>query len=539
MKKKQTFEMKNIIQKNNGITLIALVITIIVLLILAGVTIATLTGENGILTRASEAAQRTEEANAREQVQLAVAASIGEDGKINYDNLNNELAKIDGLTYHGSSISDSNRIESLPEDVVLDGYTITINADGSINSNGGGITPPSTAGKTDGSYDENKKVNTPKLGSDMELVVYENGEWVTDETNAAYSYVAQTGTTEDGGTSEWANAKVTIDGVESYFVWIPRYAYKIDTINHVIDVKFIKGTGTEATDGTPCKYADDSNLNTSTDYIIHPAFTTNADLGGGWSTELPGIWIGKYESSLVNKSDSSYITTSSSDIGNILLSNNTDKAIAVQPNMSSWRYCTIGNMYTNALAYSPNLNSHMLKNSEWGAVAYLTHSQYGRNGTEIAINNSSNYITGTSGGTANASSSDATYAYNDTTNGVLASSTGNVYGIYDLSGGAWEYVAAYYGESSYLATGSSFANETSDRKYSTVYGDSGITGDATTETSGWNDDYALFVNSDYPFFDRGGNYYSGSYAGVFFFFFGSSSGDGDSYNSFRVSLAIQ
>ena len=537
MKKKQTFEMKKIIKKNNGITLIALVITIIVLLILAGVTIATLTGENGILTRASEAAQRTEEANAREQVQLAVAASIGEDGKINYDNLNNELAKIDGLTYHGSSISDSNRIESLPEDVVLDGYTITINADGSINSNGGGITPPSTAGKTDGSYDENKKVNTPKLGSDMELVVYENGKWVTDETNAAYSYVAQTGTTEDGGTSEWANAKVTIDGVESYFVWIPRYAYKIDTINHVIDVKFIKGTGTEATDGTPCKYADDSSLNTSTDYIIHPAFTTNADLGGGWSTELPGIWIGKYESSLVNKSDSSYITTSSSDIGNILLSNNTDKAIAVQPNMSSWRYCTIGNMYTNALAYSPNLNSHMLKNSEWGAVAYLTHSQYGRNGTEIAINNSSNYITGTSGGTANASSSDATYAYNDTTNGVLASSTGNVYGIYDLSGGVGEYVAAYYGESSYLATGSSFANETSDRKYSTVYGDSGITGDATTETSGWNGDYALFVDSVSPFFKRGGDYVSGSSAGVFYFY--SDNGNSGGYYSFRVSLAIQ
>ena len=169
-------------------------------------------------------------------------------------------------------------------------------------------------------------------------------------------------------------------------------------------------------------------------------------------------------------------------------------------------------------------------------MAYLTHSQYGRNGTEIAINNSSNYITGTSGGTANASSSDATYVYNDTTNGVLASSTGNVYGIYDLAGGAWEYLAAYYGESSYLATGSSFANETSDRKYSTVYGDSGITGDATTETSGWNGDFAFFVNSYNPFFFRGGDFYSGSSAGVFYF----NSSDGDSYdNSFRVSLAIQ
>ena len=72
MKKKQTFEMKKIIKKNNGITLIALVITIIVLLILAGVTIATLTGENGILTRASDAAERTEKANIIEQAKTDI-----------------------------------------------------------------------------------------------------------------------------------------------------------------------------------------------------------------------------------------------------------------------------------------------------------------------------------------------------------------------------------------------------------------------------------------------------------------------------------
>ena len=58
------------IKKNNGITLIALVITIIVLLILAGVTIATLTGENGILTRASEAKEETRGAEVEERVNL-------------------------------------------------------------------------------------------------------------------------------------------------------------------------------------------------------------------------------------------------------------------------------------------------------------------------------------------------------------------------------------------------------------------------------------------------------------------------------------
>ena len=63
-------------KKNNGITLIALVITIIVLLILAGVTIATLTGENGILRRASQVSRKKEIASVREQAQLDISNHI-------------------------------------------------------------------------------------------------------------------------------------------------------------------------------------------------------------------------------------------------------------------------------------------------------------------------------------------------------------------------------------------------------------------------------------------------------------------------------
>ena len=126
-------------KKNGGITLIALVITIIVLLILAGVTIATLTGDNGILTKAQEASEDTKRANAEEQVKLAVQASYGTDGKINMDTLNNELKKIEGLTYKGSPISDSNKITSLPDTVNVDGYDVTINRNGStsVGDNGG------------------------------------------------------------------------------------------------------------------------------------------------------------------------------------------------------------------------------------------------------------------------------------------------------------------------------------------------------------------------------------------------------------------
>ena len=119
-------------KKNNGITLIALVITIIVLLVLAGVTIATLTGENGILTRASQASEKTKQASAEEQVQLAVVGSIGKDGNINIDSLNDELAKVERLEYNGNPISNANRVEKLPIAVAVDEYEMGILGNGEI-----------------------------------------------------------------------------------------------------------------------------------------------------------------------------------------------------------------------------------------------------------------------------------------------------------------------------------------------------------------------------------------------------------------------
>ena len=386
--------------------------------------------------------------------------------------------------------------------------------------------------KTDGSYDEVKKVNTPKIDSEngMELVRYDETteQWVTESmVEPQYSYEEQQGTTEKSGTSKWANAKVTIDGVESYFVWIPRYAYKIDTATKTIDIKFIKGTGTEATDGTKCKYADDSTLNKNTDYIIHPAFTTNADYGGGWDVELPGIWIGKYESSR-------------KDAGTTASEQGTSTIMKVQPGVSSFRGGKIGDLYTYAKAYSKELQSHMLKNSEWGAVAYLTYSKYGRNKTEVTINNNSNYLTGNAGNSVSESSSATTNAYN-TEKGVLASSTGNVYGIYDLSGGAYEYVAAYYinGFSSYLDLGSSFTTAKASNRYSTVYkGDTAssnyILGDATYETSGWNNDANSFIESSYPYFGRGGSYSMTGGAGIF----STSYNFGDAGDLYGVRLCL-
>ena len=113
----------------NGITLIALVITIIVLLILAGVTIAALAGDNGILSRATQASEKTEEAEAKEQVQLAVMGSIGKEATIENNDLKENLNQIENISGVPGTITDAD----YPLTVTVDGkYSYVINKDGSI-----------------------------------------------------------------------------------------------------------------------------------------------------------------------------------------------------------------------------------------------------------------------------------------------------------------------------------------------------------------------------------------------------------------------
>ena len=90
-------------KRNKGITLIALVVTIIVLLILAGVSINMLTGQNGILNRASEAKEKTGNAQTEELVKFAVMSSIGTDGLIDLNQLKTEIesqgGRVTGTTF--------------------------------------------------------------------------------------------------------------------------------------------------------------------------------------------------------------------------------------------------------------------------------------------------------------------------------------------------------------------------------------------------------------------------------------------------------
>ena len=353
-------------------------------------------------------------------------------------------------------------------------------------------------------------------------------------------YVGPESDTQTG--SKWANV-MTSDG--SMFVWIPRYAYKITSGYHsstagTIEIAFID-TNNRFLNSSDSGEITENPLEEGagqTKWLVHPAFTNKPE-NGGWDNELSGIWVGKFE------------TTGSID------------NLSVKPGVMSVINQTANAMYlagksaTFGEASSNSIGSHMLKNSEWGAVAYLSHSKYGVNGAKVDRNASGSFITGES------STIETIYTVNKD-----QSTTGNCYGIYDMVGGAYEQTANYvnYLNNTYLSNnggtnagdlyGANITEQSTSTKYKTVYEADGTSqansynnkailmkGDAVYETSGnyfsltgaWLGTYSYFPYTGSPFFLRGGGY-NFSYSGVFYF----SVTDGVAYsgNSFRVALVV-
>ena len=329
--------------------------------------------------------------------------------------------------------------------------------------------------------------------------------------------------TTDTSRSKYLNTtgvSVSESDILAYLVWIPRYKYKIWTTTtsskgneQTIEVVFEDKTTSKST-GT-----------TVGSYRTHPAFTFG-------NTELNGIWVGKFETT----GDATTPT--------------------VKPNLQSLRNQNVSTQFSTAQKFGTStygstskIDAHMMKNSEWGAVTYLSHSKYGVN-REVYINNSSGFYTGRSGGTTNASSStNGTYTWDgkttsgsyasDRTLGTKASTTGNITGVYDMSGGAWEYVMGNYNNK---ISSSGFSTLPNSKYYDTysITSNSSCTiatcgGHALFETANWYSDYAFFVNSSYPWFIRGGYYDNGADAGAF----GSNYnyGSAHSYYSFRLVLS--
>ena len=455
--------------------------------------------------------------------------------------------------------------------------------------------------------------NKPELTSNMIPVYYDeaNNSWKKadasnlDEFNIWYNYDkkmwanAVTVSTANRDTYLKASAGTTIPitDINTMWVWIPRYTYTYfkSSTPQEINIKFEKRTNSSGTikcvpainqkdsDGNiisqKCTDSKNTSLKEGISTYTHPAFTFG-------SNELTGLWVGKFENSAVDI-PTSPITT--------------DSTIIIKPDLVSLRYKDISYMFkdirqmegsNNVYGFKQssntvfnwdgtltndnnNIDIHMMKNNEWGVVAYLSHSKYGING-EIYKNNSSGYYTGRSGGNVsgktsassvytNISSTDQSneygyytydgYLLNYNTNtksqtkdlSKVASSTGNIYGIYDISGGSNEYVMGVMvssdGKFNVASTGNwnaslmplnkyynsySYDVSSNNTKYSTFT--RGNLGDATIEVlasssnrKSWYDDLASFVASDRPWITRGSYYNDLVAPGAFYYHTGPGS----------------
>ena len=511
--------MRNFVKKQNGITLIALVVTIIVLIILAGVSIAMLVGDNGIITQAQRAKNETEQAALEEQ-----------------QGLNSLMSEFTNIMAEEPTPPE-------PEIPYIDDSIV--------------VAPQISSGMTPVKYDENQSKWVKTDNTDSEWYNYGNKEW------ANVVLVGENGKDADGDQDVFnSDGTLNEDSNYSMLVWIPRYAYKINSQYHQsgtgageIDIIFI-GTDNKGKDGSKTYSTTYPSVSDGamSDYVVHPAF----DYG---ETTLPGFWVGKFESSNTagygNSSDTA---------------DTTDLTMQIKAGVASWRNIAIGNIFTVCTNMNSDQNPyglntsdtvvdpHLMKNSEWGAVAYLSqNTTYGK-GEEVWINNNTSFITGRAGDSVSETSSTTTgeYSYN-TTNGQNASTTGNITGVYDMNGGAWEYVTGYVDNENSSLTRYGSVLVSADSKYKDVYSpgssdspennyavstpENSHYGDAIYETSssysdtnGWYSDHSYFSYSSWPFFIRGGINIGETDAGVFAFSYSS----GNYYNdmSFRVIVPV-
>ena len=392
------------------------------------------------------------------------------------------------------------------------------------------------------SSEEKNLPNPPELLNNMIPIKYDGSNWIyADIKKEWYDYDKK----------EWANAVVLNSGITKnvgdtiteeeialWYVWIPRYTYTIFNGNNgsvnplEIQIKFESGTNSSGTvkcvdavsgSGTSsetCTDTTNGSIKNGTSTYTHPAFTFG-------DQDLTGFWVGKFE-----------------------VSGSTTQ-ITIKPNISSLRNTNISSFFMSiqnlSTTYLLNGDSHMMKNMEWGAVAYLSHSKYGTctDGicTEVSINSSDSFYTG--GGNSNA------YKTN-----TAQSTTQNIYGVYDMSGGAWEYVMGNMVNTSglFYPSNSGFVVSPAGPNFEHKYYDSytystsnntharGKLGDAIKEilktygstSGGWYSDYAIFPSSNYSWLLRGGPSTNGFNAGIFYFY--SYDGVPDPFGSARAVI---
>jgi prepilin-type N-terminal cleavage/methylation domain-containing protein len=241
-------------------------------------------------------------------------------------------------------------------------------------------------------------ISRPVLSNNMIPVVYEDGSWKKADANSKwYNYVNKNwanAVVVKEFKSDNSNSKSRFEYLESpagtiinendilgFFVWIPRFRYQLFNSSTPVVVNIVFESYSNAK----------SNGTQIGQWLTHPAFTYNGK-------ELSGIWVGKYEAG------------------------NSDNNIVVKSGLTPWTdigfndsFSLSNDMVSQNNIYGLNdVNSHLIQNNEWSSVTYLTMSVYGLN-NKVNTNSS-------------------------TTTGGTNSTTGNIYGIYDMAGLSKEFV---------------------------------------------------------------------------------------------------
>ncbi|MDR0957548.1 MAG: formylglycine-generating enzyme family protein [Candidatus Nomurabacteria bacterium] len=438
------------------------------------------------------------------------------------------------------------------------------------------------------SIDENmipityKGTDASKLWAKADLNVqgewynYTNHRWANAVTlnNTTVKYAADGTTTNPTMTalayfkSAPAGALIPEADVLGYYVYIPRYKYQVCRPNASDPISFTAGQAPSDGKGNDCpnSLASPYNFNirfqtasqttefdgvTAGQWATHPAFTITDDTNAENVTtqQINGFWMGKFETTGLIAAPT--VKPSLYPLGyrdgqdqNLLNQFKTAKSVG-RIDMDG-KTASAANRHN----FASNVDASLVSNRQWGAIAYLALSTFGRGTSEMYINRNDH----TGAGYQNANGA-AHSSYDAYYNGVApyTSTTNNVYGVYDMSGSEWESTLSNYSNGYNIGNpvGSGFYVNTDDsnqyfedvsNKYfslfqSTIFtNNNNITnfnqctweqcgGQALHETKGvqnvatgtqsWYGEYSYFSISTSVWMARGGSYGDQSYAGMF------------------------
>ena len=397
IKEKQNEELTKETKKNKkdakGITLIALVITIIVLLILAGISIAMLTGENGILNKATTAKTSTEIGEEKEKVELSAVKAMGDDkrGEITEENLDKELANYIGkrdvdyelsgagpftVKYIDSGrkyiVNKDGRVEEYvpvngkyydtDTDITIGEYPVTIpggatisNIPGEYESVEDGLVIYITNEEkiTDWSDTETIQKTYDQfvwIPVDKETAIIEEGKEITGSTNSEKftslkNYVSSI-SSPTNGPSKYPMAVKKSDGKYSGIL----YDFKEENATITITPKDYTTTSKCR---EPDDISDDSSNSTITESSLQEEYKTMIER----VAKKGGFWVGRYETS--NMSSSNFTTNP------IKVIKGTTKGISTV----TWYKMYEGQKgYKNAKLANSETTSSMIWGSQWDQI---------------------------------------------------------------------------------------------------------------------------------------------------------------------------